>query len=277
MGFAMDALVLSVVFGMALGKEYNHVYVFYISEIHSSLKLTKAVSDPFIGTKVLYDLEETMRAKNQSAVQPGSAASAKKPSSNRTPLLAKTPPSAPIGSADPLPPPPTASRNNQAISYGIDKAVKLMKRLPEADNHLLATVIKECLESANIKIESILEDASQKEARLEQHIEKLDHEIENLESLIHQRKDTILELIRDLEETRQVRNNLALATEQRHFSAMTAQESTLTEAQPSLVDEVQKEPSDFLYQSNSEDLLESLFGLVSVSAAGDEEEETLAN
>ena len=168
----------------------------------------------------------------------------------------------------PVPPPPQRARSLDRVEYGIDKAIDLMKRLPDADIHLLATVIKECLESANIKIEKILEDAVAKEVRLEQHIKKLDNEIENLETMIHQRKETIFELIRDLEETRQVKNNLALANEAHEFSSLAAlqEQGTVTNA----LDVASEEPVDWLDQSSSQDLLESLFGVATVMAAHDD-------
>ncbi len=108
----------------------------------------------------------------------------------------------------PVPKPPTTKDK----VYGIDQAIALMKRLPEADMRVLATVIKETLESVDIKVSAIIEDAETKEMRLEEQIKKLDTEIEDLEVMISQRKESIHEFLRNLEETRQVKNNLALAT-----------------------------------------------------------------
>lgn len=108
------------------------------------------------------------------------------------------------------PPVPKPALKNQ--NYGIDQAIELMKRLPEADMRVLATVIKETLESVNIKVSTIIKDAESKEIRLEEQIKKLDKEIEDLESMIAQRKKSIHEFLSSLEETRQVKNNLALAS-----------------------------------------------------------------
>lgn len=95
--------------------------------------------------------------------------------------------------------------------YGIEEAIKLMRRMPESDMRLLAKVIKECLESANIRIANIIKDAEQKEGRLEEQVKKLDSEIEDLESMIQLRRQSIESLVKDLDETRQVKNHLALA------------------------------------------------------------------
>ena len=96
-------------------------------------------------------------------------------------------------------------------SYGIDDAIRLMKRLPSGDMKLLAQVIKETLESTQIQVVDIIRDAERKEESLESSIHKLDAEIEDLEIMINQRKESIHALLTDLEETRQVKHDLAMA------------------------------------------------------------------
>ena len=96
-------------------------------------------------------------------------------------------------------------------SYGIEDAIRLMKRLPSGDMKILAQVIKETLESTQIQVIDIIRDAERKEEHLEASIHKLDAEIEDLEIMINQRKETIHALLTDLEETRQVKHDLAMA------------------------------------------------------------------
>lgn len=114
-------------------------------------------------------------------------------------------------SKDLVPPLPGKKTELTRRDYGIEEAIRLMRRMPDSDMRILAKVIKECLESTNIRIANIIKDAEVKEARLEEQIKKLDSEIEDLESMIQQRKNAIQSLVQDLEETRQVKNNLALA------------------------------------------------------------------
>jgi DNA-binding transcriptional MerR regulator len=112
---------------------------------------------------------------------------------------------------DAVPPPPTGRGDSGRRDYGIEDAIQLMRRLPEADLHILSAVIKECLESTNIRIANIIKDAEVKEVRLEERIKKLRGEIEDLEAMITSRRATIQALNEDLDETRQVKNNLSLA------------------------------------------------------------------
>lgn len=102
--------------------------------------------------------------------------------------------------------------------YGIEDAIALMRKLPEADMRLVATVIKESLDSAAIKLDQILSDAEEKETRLESQIRKLDAEIEELEMMIKQRRDSIIRLADDLRETREVKNNLSMANREHEIS-----------------------------------------------------------
>lgn len=101
----------------------------------------------------------------------------------------------------------------QAPKYGINEAIALMRKLPKGDMRILAAVIKETLESTNINVSQIIADADEKESKLESKIQTLDTEIETYESQIKQRKEAIAIYLEDLEETRNVKNNLALAAE----------------------------------------------------------------
>ena len=110
-------------------------------------------------------------------------------------------------------PPPQQPAQKAAMkkSYGIEDAIRLMKRIPDGDMRVLAAVIKETLESTDIQVVDILKDAEIKEEHLEEGIRKLDAEIEDLEIMINQRKESIHALLTDLEETRQVKHDLAMA------------------------------------------------------------------
>lgn len=196
--------------------------------------------------------------------------SAKNPKPTATKNQSSTPvPTAPksflVADNAKVPPPPRKGYEPSRRDYGIEDAISLMRRLPDDDLRLIATVIKEALESANIKVSNILKDAEIKEARLEEQIKKLDSEIENLETMIHQRKDAIFELVRDLEETRRVKNNLALADGSYDVNLGNSKDGEKSSATDS------KAPSDenssaevqgraLADEESSRALLESLFG-----------------
>lgn len=158
------------------------------------------------------------------------------------------------------PPPPTAKRYEPSRrDYGIEEAIQLMRKLPPGDLRTQAAVIKECLESTNIKICNIIKDAEIKEGRLEEQVKKLDAEIENLESMIAQRQDAINILRDDLEETRRVKNSLGLAEGSHEIEIDIRYE------------ESRVDKSDLQREQSTSLLLDSLFGEV-----GDDEKTSIA-
>lgn len=111
-------------------------------------------------------------------------------------------------------PPPGVSKSpiGQAATkkYGIAEAIALMRRMPAGDMSIVAAVIKETLESTQINVQDIIKDAREKEMQLETQISSLNREIDQLQSEITRRGETIRSLTQDLEETRHVRSNLSL-------------------------------------------------------------------
>ena len=119
------------------------------------------------------------------------------PETSNTPVSAAIPPQ-----------PPTSSEPKPR--YGIEDAIKLMRRLPREDVSLVASIVRETLESTNIKVDAIIADAEKKEKSLDEHVNRLNEEITELEDMIKKRYEQINGLKSDLEETRQVKKDLAV-------------------------------------------------------------------
>lgn len=102
------------------------------------------------------------------------------------------------------------SVENMALSrnYSIDHAVELMRELPDDGSEVVVTVVAKTLQSANIDVCKIIEDAANKETALEEQIRKLNKEIESLQSQIADKKQQISVSDATLEETRKVRGLL---------------------------------------------------------------------
>jgi hypothetical protein len=98
-----------------------------------------------------------------------------------------------------------------APSYGINKAIELMRTLPTDNIELVVTVIKHTLESTKIKIGEIIEDAAHKQDDIQGRIKVLKGEISEFESEIATRKEEIEGLEADYTETTQVKEHLQLA------------------------------------------------------------------
>ena len=156
---------------------------------------------------------------------------------------------------DKVPPVPGKKTEITRRDYGIEEAIKLMRRMPDSDMMVLAKIVKECLESTNIRIANIIKDAETKEARLEEQIKKLDSEIEDLESMITHRQGAIQTLVHDLDETRQVKNQLSLA-EGSHDLGI---ESNRAKESPSPANTGESSSQSSRNQSTAM-LLDSLFG-----------------
>jgi hypothetical protein len=103
-----------------------------------------------------------------------------------------------------------APRGSQG--YGIDQAVALMRTLPVAENpELVVRVMHHTLESLNVHLPGVIEDAQAKEVSLQERMEKLDAEIEGFAEQIDLRRQEIARLAAELKETSTVKDRLLLA------------------------------------------------------------------
>jgi hypothetical protein len=98
-----------------------------------------------------------------------------------------------------------------ASDYGIEEAIALMRTLPDDNVELVVQVVKHTLESTNINIKEIIDDASDKQTRIDQRIKVLKEEIADLENEIATRSKEITSLEEDHKETSQVKERLQLA------------------------------------------------------------------
>ncbi|MBZ0233465.1 MAG: hypothetical protein K8M05_14155, partial [Deltaproteobacteria bacterium] len=99
----------------------------------------------------------------------------------------------------------------EADDYGIDKAIELMRTLPQENIELVVQVVKFSLESVGIHLPTIIQDAIRRQNDLQGRIASLKAEIAELEAEIKQRKDEISKHEADHKETSTVRDRLELA------------------------------------------------------------------
>jgi hypothetical protein len=145
----------------------------------------------------------------------GAAAPAPAPA----PALATPPPAAAVSGAVSTPEPPRAAPPaprpiqvpRDEPEYGIEKAIELMRTLPQGSVELVVQVVKFTLESAQIKIGTIIEDAASRQDRIQSRISVLRTEINDLEQEISMRRDEIGKLEADYSETTTVKERLQLA------------------------------------------------------------------
>lgn len=103
------------------------------------------------------------------------------------------------------------SRPSLKAGYGIEDAIELMRGLPRDNNEVVVTVVKKTLESTNISVQDIIDDADAKETRIRENHKKLEEEIKQFQSQIAQRNQQITELLDDLKVTTDVRERMQLA------------------------------------------------------------------
>ncbi len=96
-------------------------------------------------------------------------------------------------------------------SFGIDKAIQLMRTLPTDNIELVVQVVKLTLESTRIKIATIIDDASRRQDDIQGRIKVLKEEIAEFEKEIAQRREEIAGLDADFTETSMVKDRLQLA------------------------------------------------------------------
>lgn len=113
--------------------------------------------------------------------------------------------------ASPAPEKPAPPPEPEPVDYGINRAIELMRLLPSDNIELVVKVVKTTLESTNIKIPTIIKDASRKQADIEGRVKVLNKEIVDLEAEISTRKAEIATLEADHAETTTVKERLILA------------------------------------------------------------------
>lgn len=98
--------------------------------------------------------------------------------------------------------------------YGIQDAILLMRTLPLDDNpHLVMTVIKNTLESAQVLVTDIIEDGIERLRSIEHRVATLRDEIVDLEAKIADRRAEIAQLEEDHAEVTAVKARLELVVD----------------------------------------------------------------
>ena len=113
--------------------------------------------------------------------------------------------------ATPAPEPAYEAPTTPHQDYGIEQAIALMRTLPSDSVELVVRVVKHTLESTNIDIPTIIEDATAKEDRIDDRVALLREEIGDLEDEISRRSKEIEDLEDDRKETSMVKERLELA------------------------------------------------------------------
>jgi hypothetical protein len=96
--------------------------------------------------------------------------------------------------------------------YGIEETIRLMRGLPVEQNlELVVRVVKSTLESMNVRLSTIIQEATRKEQLIGQQIASLRGEIAGFEAEIAKRRQAIDGLEQDLAETTKVKERLEMA------------------------------------------------------------------
>ncbi|MCH9683487.1 MAG: hypothetical protein K0V04_18765 [Deltaproteobacteria bacterium] len=114
-------------------------------------------------------------------------------------VSAKTPAAAPEPAAAPK------------ASFGIEKAMELMRKLPADNVPLVVQVVLTTLESANVNVASIVSEARDKRTRIGARIDGMQAEISDFEEEIAARREQITLLQADQAETKLVQERLEMA------------------------------------------------------------------
>jgi hypothetical protein len=97
-------------------------------------------------------------------------------------------------------------------SYGIQDAILLMRTLPVDQNvELVVAVIKRTLESLEVGVPDLIEDATQRQQDLVHQVAVLEDQIVELENQILLRREEIVRLKADYAETTTVKERLEIA------------------------------------------------------------------
>jgi hypothetical protein len=95
--------------------------------------------------------------------------------------------------------------------YSIQQAIELWRSLPEGSSDLVGQVVKRTLESMNIRVETIVQDAVRKQVDLQGRINRLSKELLDLEHELTQRRSELLQLEAEYRETTMVKERLVQA------------------------------------------------------------------
>jgi hypothetical protein len=139
--------------------------------------------------------------------KPAPAPAASTPAPVAAPAAATPAPKA----ATPAPAPAKGAASMDNDDYGIDKAIELMRTLPQENIELVVQVVKFSLESVGIHLPTIIQDATRRQNDLQGRIAALKAEIADLEAEIKQRREEIAKHEGDHKETTMVRDRLELA------------------------------------------------------------------
>ncbi|MGQ9425897.1 hypothetical protein ACXYTJ_05160 [Gilvimarinus sp. F26214L] len=107
----------------------------------------------------------------------------------------------------------TSHAHTGRTGYGIEDAIRLMQSLPIENSEVVVTVVTRTLESTNISVDDIVQDALAKEDRIREEHRQLEEEIRCFQEEIAQRTELISELLQDLKQTVEVRERLQMAAD----------------------------------------------------------------
>ncbi|MBI4704681.1 MAG: hypothetical protein HY744_26560 [Deltaproteobacteria bacterium] len=115
-----------------------------------------------------------------------------------------------VRASSPAPAGPTSGRASVAPArYGVEQVLALMKALPlEQSPALVADVVKKTLESANISVGTIVDEARSREKEIQRGIEALSRAVEEMKEQIAARLAQVAQLRRELSEVAKVRELL---------------------------------------------------------------------
>lgn len=105
----------------------------------------------------------------------------------------------------------TGGPAGEAPRYTIQQAIELWRSLPEGSSELVGQVVKRTLESLNIRVETIVQDAVRKQVDLQGRINRLSKELLDLEHELTQRRAELLQLEVEYRETTMVKERLVQA------------------------------------------------------------------
>jgi hypothetical protein len=176
---------------------------------------------------------EPVAAKAAPAAAPAPTASTPAPAASTPAPATSTPAPAAAASAPKAATPAPAPAKGASMDnddYGIDKAIELMRTLPQENIELVVQVVKFSLESVGIHLPTIIQDATRRQNDLQGRIAALKAEIADLEAEIKQRREEIAKHEGDHKETTMVRDRLELAEKigKKPAAAVTSSSSSST-------------------------------------------------
>ena len=141
------------------------------------------------------------------------------PPLNRPQMLPHTPlkgPHAVVAGPPPVPASPAAPSAPRPSddAYGIRRAIDLLRRLPAGERAVLVEVVRMTLESVNVPVAAIIEDADSREAEIDRRIAVLRTAVKEREEEIATRREEIANLEVEQKEIARVKQELNAAREQ---------------------------------------------------------------